>query len=106
MKFQESIETCLKQKYADFNGEATRSEYWWFALFVFAGGAVLSTIFRPLAMLFSLGMVLPHFAVGARRLHDTDRSGWWLLISFVPVVGWIILLILLVQPGKTPVTPT
>ena len=79
MKFQEAVETCLK-KYADFEGEATRSEYWWFALFI--------------------------FIVGIRRLHDTNRSGWWLLVGLVPFVGWLILLIFMTQPGRTAPTPT
>ena len=72
--FREAIETCLKKKYADFEGAATRSEYWWFALFVFAVGIVLSVVARPFAGLFCIATLLPHIAVGIRRLRP-DRSG-------------------------------
>ena len=92
----ESVETCLK-KYADFNGRASRSEYWWFFLFNFlivTVGAIADTILLGTAssdagiiqILVSLGLLLPGLAVGARRLHDINKSGWWQLLwlgSFV-----------------------
>jgi uncharacterized membrane protein YhaH (DUF805 family) len=105
MKFQEAVETCLK-KYADFEGEATRSEYWWFALFIFIVGILLTILAKPFAALFYVGTLLPSIAVGIRRLHDTNRSGWWLLVGLVPFVGWLILLIFMTQPGRTAPTPT
>ena len=77
----------------------------WFALFVFAVGIVLSAVFKPLAGLFYIAVLIPNIAVGIRRLHDIGRSGWWLLLSLIPVLGWIALLILMVQPGRTQVTP-
>lgn len=100
MTFSESIQTCFS-KYADFNGTATRSEFWWFTLFCwvasmlinFFGGSIASTVF-------SLATLLPSIAVGARRLHDTDRSGWWLLISLVPFIGAIVLIVFLVQESR------
>ncbi|MET3107323.1 uncharacterized membrane protein YhaH (DUF805 family) [Oxalobacteraceae bacterium GrIS 2.11] len=97
MNFTESVSVCFS-KYADFNGRATRSEYWWFVLFIFAVHAVLSLTGSHLIRgLFGFATLVPHLAVGARRLHDTDRSGWWQLLYFVPLIGWIFLLIWKVQ---------
>ncbi len=101
MTFIESIKTCFA-KYADFNGRASRSEYWWFALFVFVGGIIISAVNYRLAGIFYLGILLPHIAVAARRLHDTNRSGWMQLIALIPLIGWIIVLYFLVQPPKEP----
>lgn len=116
MTFTESIKTCLKDKYADFNGRASRSEYWWFALFsvlVYLGIMILSggisndeenisstsTIMLLIAV---VALLIPSIAVAVRRLHDTDKSGWWYLISLVPYVGGLVLLVLLVLPAKEP----
>jgi len=97
MNFQESVKTCFS-KYVDFNGRAVRSEYWWFALFNLIVSIVL-TIISPklLANIYSLATLLPALAVGVRRLHDTNRSGWWLLLWLVPVIGWIVLIVFLAQ---------
>jgi uncharacterized membrane protein YhaH (DUF805 family) len=99
MTFVESIKTCFG-KYADFNGRAVRSEYWWFALFVFIVGMVTSTIHPALGGVFYLGVLLPQLAAATRRLHDTNRSGWWQLIAFLPIIGVIILIVFLAQEGK------
>jgi uncharacterized membrane protein YhaH (DUF805 family) len=106
MTFQEAVETCLKKKYADFEGDATRSEYWWFALFIFIVGTLLTILAKPVALLFYVGTLVPSVAVGIRRLHDTNRSGWWLLVGLVPFIGWLLLLIFMTQPGRTVPTPT
>jgi uncharacterized membrane protein YhaH (DUF805 family) len=106
MKIQESVEICVTKQYADFDGTATRSEFWWFVLFLFVVNALLSVVSRPLAGVFSLAMLIPYIAVGVRRLHDTDRSGLWWLIGFVPLIGAIVLIFFFAQPGKTPTTPT
>ena len=106
MGFGDAIKTCFA-KYADFDGRAARPEYWYFVLFNIAVSIVLSVLggiaFHGLAallqVLFSLAMLLPNIAVGARRLHDRDQSGWWLLIAFVPVVGAILLLVWFCLPG-------
>lgn len=99
MTFTESISTCFN-KYATFEGTASRSEYWWFMLFLFLAGAAANVISETLGALFTLATILPSIAAACRRLHDTDRSGWWQLIWFVPVIGWIILIVFLVQEGR------
>jgi uncharacterized membrane protein YhaH (DUF805 family) len=100
MGFSEAINTCFS-KYATFDGRAARPEYWYFALFVFIVDLVLQALERTglgyiaiiANVLFSLAVLLPSIAVGVRRLHDIDRSGWWLLIGLVPIVGVILLLV-------------
>jgi uncharacterized membrane protein YhaH (DUF805 family) len=100
MTFLDAVKTCLA-KYADFNGRATRHEYWWFFLAVLLGSAVASTIgYRDYA-LFALATLLPMIAVGARRLHDTNRSGWWQLLALVPF-GVILVMIFLAQRSAAP----
>ena len=90
------------KKYADFSGRARRTEYWLFVLFTLIIAALLFVVDYLLespgiiAMIFGAAMLLPYIAVGVRRLHDTDRSGWWYLVTFVPAIGSIWLLILLV----------
>lgn len=98
MTFQEAIKLCF-QKYADFNGRAKRPEFWWFALFMFLASLILGIVSSMLSGLFSLTVIVPSLAVGARRLHDIGRSGWWQLIWLVPVIGWIILIYWCVQEG-------
>ena len=113
MSFQDAVRVCLQRKYVDFTGRARRSEYWFFFLFtVLAGivGSILDGLFGlrggpyggtgPIQGLIQLALLLPGLAVGARRLHDTGRSGWWLLIALIPVVGWIILLVFFVQDSQ------
>ena len=99
MTFQESIQVCFK-KYAEFTGRASRSEYWWFALFVVLAGTAAGIISHYLSALFYLGTLLPSVAAATRRLHDTARSGWWQLIGLLPVIGWIVLIVFLAQEGK------
>ena len=100
MTFQESIKTCFS-KYADFNGRALRSEYWWFALFIVLVSMGLGIISEIVSGLFSLAVLIPSLAAAARRLHDTNRSGWWQLIAFIPFIGWIIIIIFLAQEGNS-----
>jgi len=101
MTFADAIRACFS-KYAAFNGRATRSEYWWWFLFTFFASLATEIISETLSALFSLGVLLPSLAVGARRLHDTDRSGWFLLLWFIPIIGWIILMVWAVQESKEP----
>ena len=101
----------LKQ-YADFGGRARRKEYWLFvAINLLVAGAlafvdgVVGT-FDPqsgaglLSGLYSLAVLVPGLAVSFRRLHDTGRSGWWLLLAFIPVVGFLVLIYFFVQDSE------
>nr|WP_295769502.1 DUF805 domain-containing protein [Rhodoferax sp.] len=99
MTFQESVKVCFS-KYVDFGGRATRSEYWWFFLFIVLVSLAASLVSNMLSGLFSLATLLPSIAAATRRLHDTNRSGWWQLIALVPVIGWIVLIVFLAQEGK------
>lgn len=105
MDFQTAVRICLN-KYATFEGRARRSELWWFALFTFLGNMILGILDNALfggagvlSGVFSLAVLLPSLAVGARRLHDTGRSGWWLLLLLVPVIGLLVLIWFYIQPG-------
>ncbi|NIT60881.1 MAG: DUF805 domain-containing protein [Aliifodinibius sp.] len=104
------------QQYADFEGRARRKEYWMFTLvnflitmalqvltFMVAGmnpESTLGLFLSGILGLYGLAVFIPSLAVGVRRLHDTGRSGWWLLISLVPVVGIIVLIVFLVQDSQ------
>jgi uncharacterized membrane protein YhaH (DUF805 family) len=92
MNFFDAIRTCFI-KYVDFTGRASRPEFWYFILFVVIAEICLFIASRPLGIAFIVACILPRIAVAVRRLHDIDRSGWWLLIGLVPLVGWIVLII-------------
>ncbi len=80
--------------YMQFTGRASRSEFWWFVLFVLLLGVVANMIpIGVLAMLTSIATFLPGIATGVRRMHDIGKSGWWLLIGLIPIVGLIVLII-------------
>jgi len=105
MDFGQAIKTCLN-KYATFSGRAQRSEYWYFFLFMMIVNIVASVldsaIFEDLpifALLATLALLVPSISVSVRRLHDTDRSGWWLLLGFIPVVGVIVLIVFFCHRG-------
>jgi uncharacterized membrane protein YhaH (DUF805 family) len=112
MSFQDAVRTCLQQKYVDFSGRARRSEYWYFFLFTIIVGIVAGIIDGILGTrgtaggtglvgaIASLALLLPGLGVGVRRLHDTGRSGWWLLIGLIPLVGAIVLLVFFVQDSQ------
>jgi uncharacterized membrane protein YhaH (DUF805 family) len=106
MQIQEAVETCVTKKYADFSTCATRSEYWWFVLFIVVINSMLSFAAEWAAGVFGLVMLVPYFAAGTRRLRDTGRSPWWWAMLLLPVVGWITLVVFFSQLGKTPPTPT
>lgn len=101
MNMIEAVKAAFS-KYATFEGRARRSEYWWFILFNFIIAVILNMISPGLlGGIWSLATLLPSLAVGARRLHDIDRSGWWLLIGFIPVVGLIVLIVFFATRGQT-----
>lgn len=95
---------CLLEKYADFSGRARRQEYWMFTLFNLIAVVVLSIIGGILDVFFGLqgicsmiilviyylGIIIPSLSVMVRRLHDTDRSGWWFLLEFIPLGGLVV----------------
>jgi DNA-binding CsgD family transcriptional regulator len=101
LTFFESIRICLA-KYADFNGRASRSEFWWFVLFVTLVTSALAYFGEAPASVFLIAMLLPFLAAGARRLRDSGKSGWWQLFLLVPVGGLVILATLWAQPPADP----
>ena len=96
--FPEAIEVCLR-KYVDFKGRASRSEYWYFALFTAIVGAVAGAFSDALVDALNLLFLLPTLSAGARRLHDIGRSGWNQLWFLLPIIGWIIIIVRLVRVG-------
>jgi len=118
MTFSEAVRSVLT-KYATFDGRAPRSEYWWWVVFyilvmMVAGiidGAVAAPMLgdeafdsdsgRPVATVIWLALLLPGLGVGARRLHDIDRSGWWLLLWLIPLIGFIVLIYWFIQRGTS-----
>lgn len=112
MGFGNAINVCLKQKYASFEGRATRAEYWYFYLFcilIIIGGGILGGILGAVISggnsdvaimlavvgyaIISLSLICPMISVLVRRLHDTGRSGWWYWIAFIPYIGGIVILV-------------
>ena len=103
------------KKYADFNSRARRKEYWMFILFnmiiaIFVividnvlGLSYKASGFGPLYGIYMLVMLIPSISVAVRRLHDIGKSGWWMLISFIPIIGGIWLFILTVTEGNSGV---
>lgn len=100
-------------RYAQFTGRTSRSEFWWFQLFImiisiplyllsfyagYSGSQGPALVVTGLGVVMWLAFVLPSIAATIRRLHDTDRSGWWLLLGFVPFVS-LVLLVFLLLPG-------
>jgi uncharacterized membrane protein YhaH (DUF805 family) len=105
MTFWNAVRVCFA-KYWDFSGIASRAEYWWFVLFLALGGAVASVSTpsalpaRSFGTVFFILTFLPLLAAGARRLHDTGRSGWLQSFGLVPVAGAVVLIAFLAQPTK------
>lgn len=112
MGFADAIRVCMKEKYASFEGRATRTEYWYFYLFlilVMIGAAIVGGILGAILSggddevaaglavivygIIALGFVCPSISVLVRRLHDTGRSGWWYWITLIPYIGGIVIFI-------------
>lgn len=109
MEMGEAVSTCLS-KYATISGRARRSEFWWWVLAVWLVGigvGIVEVLFGlgapngggPLSALYALALILPNICVAGRRLHDTGRSAWWLLLVLVPLIGFIVLIVFYVQRG-------
>ena len=126
MSFENAIRTVVEDKFFDFSGRASRSEYWWMQLgliglqigmvivFVIMGlilGEVGALLGMGLMVLLSLALFLPLLGVTVRRLHDGGRSGWWFLLALIPFVNfigaWVILVFLIMdgQPGDNQYGP-
>ena len=99
MEFTQSVKRNMTTgAYAQIAGRASRSEYWWFVLFTLiasAAAGVLDVLFPGdlLQTLFSIAIFIPGIALGIRRMHDIGKSGWWLLIGLIPIIGWIVLIV-------------
>ncbi|EFE76041.1 DUF805 domain-containing protein [Streptomyces filamentosus] len=96
---------AVLKNYAGFSGRARRKEYWMFTLINFVISLVLTIIGSAIGVefisyIYSVAVIIPALAVAVRRLHDTGRSGWWLLIALVPLVGAIVLIVFLASEGK------
>jgi uncharacterized membrane protein YhaH (DUF805 family) len=100
-KEEQGMEWYIKvlQNYVGFQGRARRKEYWMFVVISFVISIILEVLQRALHLgqlltsLYSLAVLLPSIAVSMRRLHDTGRTGWWILIGIIPIIGTIILLV-------------
>ncbi len=96
MDFMTAVKHVLQDNYANFSGRARRSEYWWFYLFTIICYVVASIIdgvigLPIVSIIVMLGLIVPGLAAAVRRMHDTGRTGWLLLIALIPLVGLLIL---------------
>ena len=109
LSFGEAVNKALAQNYCNFSGRASRSEYWWYALFTMILSVVIgfvlgifgagSTAVSVIQGLVSLALLLPGLGLCVRRLHDISKSGWWIFISLVPLLGAILLIIWFCKPS-------
>ena len=113
MDFPTAIQTFFR-KYSDFSGRASRSEYWWAVLFIIfcsiATGVIDGVFFaeselEPIGTLQLLITLLPNIAVSARRLHDIGKSGWWLLLNLLVLIGPLIIFVWSVKKGTEDDNP-
>lgn len=99
------------KNYINFNGRSRRTAYWMFVLFNFIAVILANVIdnvlglageggYGPLGTIYGLAVLLPGLALAIRRLHDTGRSGWWMLIGLVPIIGFIVLIVFFVQDSQ------
>lgn len=96
------IKSVILKNYCNFEGRATRAEFWWFFLFTFIIGLICGVLGRVgtiLSGIIGLGLLLPNLGLSVRRLHDINKSGWLLLLAFIPLVGAIILIVWWAKEG-------
>lgn len=92
----------IRDQFFDFEGRSTVQQYWMFTLWCFIFYILLEIIGEDIIYaLFSLILLFPSFSIGARRLHDIGKSGWWQLLWFIPIIGWIIMIVFLVTKGDS-----
>lgn len=104
--------TLPLKRYADFSGRSRRKEYWMFFLLIIIAAVVIGMVegvlglagmvggvYGPLTTVFLLGIIVPSIAVQVRRFHDQDKSGWWVLLGFVPLIGGIAVLVFMCLEG-------
>ncbi len=107
-QFVPTVKTVFS-RWKDFDGRSARSEYWLFALFCvitnflvgIIAGVLGDTLGSIVSLIVSLGLFVPSLSVAVRRLHDTDRSGWWFLIALIPILGLLVFIYFAVQKGTT-----
>jgi uncharacterized membrane protein YhaH (DUF805 family) len=112
MSFSEAVKSGFDH-YTKFDGRAHRAAFWWWFLFGVLVGIAASIVdaiigSSIISLLLALGLLLPNISVAIRRLHDTDRTGWWILIGLIPIIGFIVLLIFYLQksdPGDNKYGP-
>lgn len=121
MTFIEAVESCMIKKWSTISGRASRSEYWWFTLFITIAGLAIGIVCVLLAVamaakenyavlfgamlgllgiMFTVAILPPSICVSVRRLHDIGRSGWWYLINAVPYIGGIVFFIFTLLPSQ------
>ena len=104
MTFSEAVRSGFDH-YVKFDGRASRPAFWWWFLFTVLVGIAANLLdlaigtFGVFNGIVGLALLLPNLSVGIRRLHDTDRTGWWILIALIPLIGLIVLLIFYLQHG-------
>ena len=100
------VKSVILKNYVNFEGRANRPEFWWFFLFNLIIGAILGCFGKAgvwLSSIWSLAILLPYLGVSVRRLHDINKSGWYLLLALIPIVGIIILIIWWAKEGDAGV---
>lgn len=107
MNMEQAVRTVLAN-YANFEGRSSRGEYWWWALAYFlgyiiaaaAGGIVGAG--ETLAVIFALALLVPNIAVAVRRFHDIGKSGWFVLLFLIPLIGFILWIYFFIKPSDEP----
>ena len=107
LTFKEAVTRALTVNYCNFNGRSSRSEYWWFCLFSIIVSVVISIVFSfsqntmtIISGLVNLALLLPGLGLAVRRLHDINKSGWFILLALIPLVGAIILIVWFCQDSN------